>query len=472
MTADDARKRRAFIGVMLSVFLAAMESTVVATAMPKVVASLGGIDIYSWVFSGFLLTSTVTIPVWGRLSDLFGRRPMYMAGLVLFLVGSALSGLAQTMGQLIAFRMLQGLGAGSLLTLSMTIIADLFGLERRAKMQGYISGVWGLASMLGPLLGGLLTDHVSWRWVFYINVPFGALAMAVVWSALRGDARPVRRPTIDYVGLALFFAGVSALLIGLGQAGRAGRWSGLDVVGPLLFAAAALVAFVAVERRVPEPIVPLRLFRHRMVLAASVTGFLAGMAMFGAISFVPLFLQSVSGMTATSAGFVLTPFVLGWVTLSVVSARLVLKVGYRSVVVTGMVCLTGAFVLLSRWSPGLTQGIAMRDALLGGIGMGMTMVPMLIAVQSAVPRTDLGSATSMTQFFRTIGGAVGLSLMGAVMARRLGEGLPMADALHGVFVVGLVVCVAAFASAFLVPAGRAQDLARAEVPRAASRVGG
>ena len=472
MTADDARKRRAFIGVMLSVFLAAMESTVVATAMPKVVASLGGIDIYSWVFSGFLLTSTVTIPVWGRLSDLFGRRPMYMAGLVLFLVGSALSGLAQTMGQLIAFRMLQGLGAGSLLTLSMTIIADLFGLERRAKMQGYISGVWGLASMLGPLLGGLLTDHVSWRWVFYINVPFGALAMAVVWSALRGDARPVRRPTIDYVGLALFFAGVSALLIGLGQAGRAGRWSGLDVVGPLLFAAAALVAFVAVERRVPEPIVPLRLFRHRMVLAASVTGFLAGMAMFGAISFVPLFLQSVSGMTATSAGFVLTPFVLGWVTLSVVSARLVLKVGYRSVVVTGMVCLTGAFVLLSRWSPGLTQGIAMRDALLGGIGMGMTMVPMLIAVQSAVPRTDLGSATSMTQFFRTIGGAVGLSLMGAVMARRLGEGLPMADALHGVFVVGLVVCVAAFASAFLVPAGRAQDLARADVPRAASRVGG
>jgi EmrB/QacA subfamily drug resistance transporter len=472
VTADDARKRRALIGVMLSVFLAAMESTVVATAMPKVVASLGGIDIYSWVFSGFLLTSTVTIPVWGRLSDLFGRRPMYMAGLVLFLIGSALSGLAQTMGQLIVFRMLQGFGAGSLLTLSMTIIADLFGLERRAKMQGYISGVWGLASMLGPLLGGLLTAHVSWRWVFYINVPFGAIAMAVVWSALRGDARPVRRPTIDYAGLALFFGGVSALLIGLGQAGRAGRWSGLDVVGPLLFAVAALVAFVAVERRAPEPIVPLRLFRHRMVLAASVTGFLAGMAMFGAISFVPLFLQSVSGMTATSAGFVLTPFVLGWVALSIVSARLVLKVGYRSVVVTGMVCLTGAFVLLSRWSPGLTQGIAMRDALLGGIGMGMTMVPMLIAVQSAVPRTDLGSATSMTQFFRTIGGAVGLSLMGAVMARRLGEGLPMADALHGVFVVGLVVCVAAFASAFLVPAGRAQDLARADVPRAASRVGG
>ncbi|HUF91318.1 MAG TPA: MDR family MFS transporter [Candidatus Limnocylindria bacterium] len=472
MTADDARKRRVLFGVMLSVFLAAMESTVVATAMPKVVASLGGINIYSWVFSGFLLTSTVTIPVWGRLSDLVGRRPMYMTGLVLFLLGSALSGLSQTMGQLIVFRMVQGLGAGSLLTLSMTIIADLFGLERRARMQGYISGVWGVASMLGPLMGGLLTDHVSWRWVFYINVPFGALAGAVLWSALLGEARPARRPTIDYVGLALFFGGVSALLLGLGQAGRAGRWSGVDVVGPLLGAALALVAFVAVERRVPEPIVPLRLLRHRMVLAASVTGFLAGMAMFGSISFVPLFLQSVSGMTATSAGFVLTPFVLGWVALSIVSARLVLKVGYRSVVITGMACLTGSFVLLSRWSPGLTQSVAMRDALLGGIGMGMTMVPMLIAVQSAVPRADLGAATSMTQFFRTIGGAVGLSIMGAVMARRLGDGLPMADALHGVFIVGLLVCVAAFASAFLVPAGRAQDLARAEVPGATSRAGG
>jgi EmrB/QacA subfamily drug resistance transporter len=472
VTADDARKRRALFGVMLSVFLAAMESTVVATAMPKVVASLGGISIYSWVFSGFLLTSTVTIPVWGRLSDLFGRRPMYMTGLVLFLAGSALAGLAQTMGQLIVFRMLQGLGAGSLLTLSMTIIADLFGLERRAKMQGYISGVWGLASMIGPLLGGLLTDHVSWRWVFYVNVPFGLLAMAVVWDALRTEARPARRPIIDYWGLALFFAGVSALLVGLGQAGRAGRWSGPDVVGPLALAAATLIAFVAVERRVPEPIVPLRLFRHRMVLAACATGLLSGMAMFGAISFVPLFLQSVSGMTATSAGFVLTPFVLGWVALSIVSARLVLKVGYRSVVLTGMACLTGAFVLLSRWSPALTQGIAMRDALLGGIGMGLTMVPMLIAVQSAVPRADLGAATSMTQFFRSIGGAVGLSIMGAVMARRLADGLPMVDALHAVFVVGLVVCVAAFASAFLVPAGRAQDLARAEVAGAASRVGG
>jgi EmrB/QacA subfamily drug resistance transporter len=446
---------------MLSVFLAAMESTVVATAMPTVVASLGGLHIYSWVFSGFLLTSTVTMPLWGRLSDLIGRRPIYLTGLTIFLVGSALSGVAQNMGQLIAFRALQGVGAGSLLTLGMTIVGELFGLEQRAKMQSYVSGVWGVASLLGPLLGGLLTDHMSWRWVFYINLPFGALAMFLLYGALPEGQR--RRHALDYPGLALFSTGVSALLIGIMEAGRVGRWSGLDVVLPLGVAVVTLGAFIVVERRTREPIVPLRLFRHRMVLAASLNGFLSGMAMFGAISFVPLYLQHVSGMSATAAGFVLTPFVLGWVAMSIISARLALRFGYRVLVVSGMACLTVAFLMLSRWAPGLTQAAAMRDALLGGIGMGLTFVPMLIAVQSAVPREDLGAATSMTQFYRTIGGAVGLSVMGAVMIRRLAAGAPMADALHAVFVVGLVVSAIAFVSAFLVPAGRAQQLARADM---------
>jgi EmrB/QacA subfamily drug resistance transporter len=467
---DDGRKRRALYGVMLSVFLAAMESTVVATAMPTVVAGLGGVHIYSWVFSGFLLTSTVTMPLWGRLSDVFGRRPVYLIGLVVFLAGSALSGLAQTMAQLIAFRMLQGLGAGSLMTVGMTIVGELFGLEQRAKMQGYVSGVWGVASLLGPLLGGLLTDHISWRWVFYINLPFGAIAILLLRGALpEGQRRP---HVLDYPGLALFSVGVSALLIGIMEAGRVGRWTGLDVVLPLGVAGVGLGAFVAVERRAREPIMPLRLFRHRMVTAATLNGFLSGMAMFGAISFVPLFLQSVSGMSATAAGFVLTPFVLGWVAMSIVSARLVLRLGYRVLVVSGMACLSVAFLLLSRWGPGLTQAVAMRDALLGGLGMGLTFVPMLIAVQSAVPRPDLGAATSMTQFCRTIGGAVGLSVMGAVMIRRLAAGAPMADALHAVFTVGLVISVAAFVSAFLVPGGRAQELARPEMRGEPTRAGG
>lgn len=469
---DDARKRRALFGVMLSVFLAAMESTVVATAMPTVVASLGSIHMYSWVFSGFLLTSTVTMPLWGRLSDLFGRRSTFLAGLTIFLIGSALSGAARDMVQLIVFRMLQGLGAGSLMTIGMTIIGELFGLERRAKMQGYISGVWGIASVVGPLLGGVLSDHASWRWVFYINLPFGALAMVLIATALEGSDGPRRKPVIDYTGLVLFASGVSALLLGVMEAGRRGVWSGLDVVGPLAFAAVALTAFVAVERRAREPIVPLRLFRHRIVVAAVATGFFAGMAMFGAISFVPLFMQNVVGTSAMGAGWVLTPFILGWITLSVMSARMVLRIGYRMIVVGGMACLTVAFLLFARWGAPLTQAIAMRDVLLAGIGMGMTFVPMLIAVQSAVPRSDLGIATSMTQFFRTVGGAIGLSVMGAVMAHRLHAGMPMAAALHGVFVVGLVVCVGALVSAFLVPSGRAQDLARADMRGEPTRAGG
>ncbi|MGH7388480.1 MAG: MDR family MFS transporter [Candidatus Rokuibacteriota bacterium] len=469
---EETRKRQALAGVMLSTFLAAMESTVVATAMPTVVASLGGLAVYSWVFSGFLLTSTVTMPLWGRLSDLYGRRPMYLTGLAVFLAGSALSGAAPSMAALIAFRMLQGLGAGALITVGMTVVGELFGLERRARMQGMISGVWGVASLLGPLLGGLLTDHVSWRWVFYINVPFGAVAMALIATALRDESRPRRRPVIDYAGLALFAVGVSALLLGAVAGGRGGAWTGLLVVGPEALGVAALAAFVAVERRAAEPIVPLRLFRNRVVLAAVVTGFLAGMAMFGAISFVPLFMQSVVGTSATRAGFVLTPFVLGWVAFSVVSARLALRVGYRPLVVAGMLCLTVAFLLLTRWTSGLTPAEAMLAMLVGGVGMGLNMVPMLIAVQSAVPRDTLGIATSMTQFFRAVGGALGLSLMGTVMARRLAADLPVESALHAVFVVGLVVCVAALASAFLVPAGSARDLARADMRGEPTRAGG
>jgi EmrB/QacA subfamily drug resistance transporter len=469
---DEARKRWVFVGIMLSIFLAAIESTVVATAMPTVVASLGGIRIYSWVFSGFLLTQTVTMPLWGRFSDLYGRRPVYLTGLATFLVGSALSGAAQDMVQLVLFRMVQGLGAGALMTLGYTIIGELFGLERRARMQGYISSVWGVASLMGPWAGGLLTDHVSWRWVFYINLPFGLVAMALIAGALTSAARPARRPVVDGAGAALFAAGVSALLLGIVEAGRVGSWSQTEVVTLLVLGAAGLVAFVVVEQRAAEPIVPLRLFQNRMILAAVVTRFLAGMAMFGALSFVPLFLQSVTGASATRAGVVLTPFVLGWVVMSVVSARLVLRVGYRTVVLIGMASLTVAFLLFQRWSVTLSSGRAMADVLLAGIGMGMVVVPMLIAVQSVVVRSDLGAATSLTQFFMSIGGALGLSLMGAVMSQRLHAGLPMADALHGVFVVGFAVCVAALASAFMVPAGRAQDLARGEMRGEPTRVGG
>lgn len=464
----ETRPRLVLVGVMLSIMLAAMESTVVATAMPTIVASLGGLKIYSWVFSAFLLTSTVSMPLWGRLSDLFGRRPAYLTGLVIFLVGSALSGLSQSMGQLIGFRALQGLGAGSLITTGMTVIADLFGLERRARMQGYFSSMWGGASLVGPLLGGFLSDYVSWRWVFYINIPFGAAAIALISLGLRETRGRHARPKIDIPGLVIFTAGVSSLMIGLMLGGGSPDWYALRVVGPITIAAGLLAAFVSVERQAPHPIVPLTLFRVPLVRAAVATGFLSGMAMFGAISFVPLFLQRVNGASAMGAGFVLTPFILGWVTCSIISSRLVLRIGYRSVVIAGMTSLTTAFFLFSQWDATLPRAHAMGAVLVAGAGMGMTMVPMLIAVQNAVARSELGTATSLTQFFRTIGGTVGVSVMGAAMARRLHAGYDIESALHAVFVVGLVVCVGALLSAFLVPPGSARELARPE-PAAPTR---
>ena len=422
--AGGARRALVVAGVICGVFLAAMESTVVATAMPTVIASLGGIRIYSWVFSGFLLSSTVTMPLWGWLADQYGRRRTYLAGLALFMIGSALAGLAQTMGQLVVFRAVQGLGAGSLITIGMTIIADLYGLERRARMQGYFSGVWGLASLLGPLLGGILADQISWRWVFYINVPFGLLASAAIAWGLRGGGN-IRhhRASFDAAGMATFTAGVSCLLLGLFEGGRDAEWSRPSVIGLLVASAILLAAFIAIERRAARPLIPLELFANPMVRAAAATGFLAGMAMFGAVAYVPLFLQAVTGSTATQAGFVLTPFVLGWVVFSIVSARLALRIGYRGLVIGGMAVLTVSFLLLSGWNQTLTRGAAARDMLLGGIGMGLVFVPMLIAVQNAVPRSVLASATSMTMFFRAVGGAVGVAVMGSVMAHRLLTGL-------------------------------------------------
>jgi EmrB/QacA subfamily drug resistance transporter len=469
---DGPARGRILAGVMLSIFLGAMESTVVATAMPTVVEALGGMEIYSWVFSGFLLTSTVTMPLWGRLSDLFGRRAVYLIGMATFLVGSVLSGLAANMVQLIAFRMVQGLGAGSLMTLGMTIVGDLYGLEERARKQGYISGVWGVASLVGPLLGGALTDHASWRWVFYVNVPFGLLAMTMIGTGLSGERTPARRPVIDVAGLILFASGVTAVLLGVLEAGRPGPWSRPGVLVPLAAATLAIAAFVGVERRAREPIVPLGLFGNRMVLAALATGFLSGMAMFGAISFVPLFVQAVLGQSAMAAGFVLMPFVLGWVAMSITSARLVLRTGYRGPVVCGMMVLMVAFLFFSTWAEGLARAMAMLHVGLAGIGMGLVFVPMLIAVQGAVPRGELGLATSVTQFFRTIGGALGVSIMGAVMTQRLLAGLAIGAALHGVFAVGAVICGLALLSALLVPSGRAQDLARTELRGAPSRAEG
>ncbi len=402
------------VGIMLSLFMASMEGTVIATAMPTIVSQLGGLAIYSWVFSIYMLTSTTTVPIYGKLSDIFGRRPVFAVAMGLFLIGSVLCGTAQNMGQLIAYRALQGLGAGGVMPLAFIIIGDIFSFEQRARMQGLFSGVWGVSSIVGPLLGGFLVDQISWHWVFYINVVPGIVAALMVWFALKDQHvdRSVK-PVVDYAGAVLLSAAVMALLVGLFEIGTTMGWGLL---------AAALVLFSAlfwVERRAIDPILPLPLFRERLFATATAHGVLSGWAMFGSLSFVPLFVQAVLGTSATSAGSTLTPMLLGWVASSIIGSRALLYTSYRTIVLIGSVLLTLGAFLMTRATSDVTQLQLMINLGLMGVGMGFAVSPFLIAVQSYVKRRDMGAATSTLTFSRSIGGTLGVSVMGAVLSARL-----------------------------------------------------
>ncbi|HEV2728144.1 MAG TPA: MDR family MFS transporter, partial [Solirubrobacterales bacterium] len=420
----SARRRWAVTGgILTGMFLAALEATVVGTAMPTVIASLGGLNHYSWVFSAYLITSTVTVPVWGKLSDLYGRRLIYQIGIAVFLVGSALSGVSGSMTQLIVFRAIQGLGAGALLPIGMTIIGDIYTVSERARMQALFSGVWGLSSVVGPVAGGFITDQLSWRWVFYINLPVGLLAALIIGMALK-EPRRKERPAIDYAGAALLTAGITLLMLVLVEGGEGFSTLMSARSLALLGGAAALgAAFVWAERRAADPIVPFGLFRNRVVSVSVTAGFLAGVAMFGAISFVPLFAQGALGATATEAGSLLTPLMLSWVGMSVVGGRLLLRVGYRPTCIAGFALLTFGFALLSTYGRETARLWLYVDLILIGAGLGLTMLTLLIAVQQSVATTQLGIATSLNQFSRSIGGAVGVAVMGAVLSAGLASQL-------------------------------------------------
>ena len=423
----SSRRRWAVtLGVMTGMFLAALEATVVGTAMPTVIASLGGLNHYSWVFSAYLITSTVTVPVWGKLSDLYGRRLLYQIGIAVFLLGSILSGISASMEQLIIFRAIQGLGAGALIPLGMTIIGDIFTLAERARMQALFSGVWGFSSVVGPIVGGFITDQLSWRWVFYINLPVGLAAALIIGLALK-EPKVHERLAIDYAGAMLLMAAITLLMLGLVEGGTG--FAALVSPRNLAFFAGFVVLmaiFVWVERRAADPIIPFRLFRNRTVAVSVYAGFLAGAAMFGAISFVPLFAQGALGSTATEAGSLLTPLMLSWVGMSVVGGHLLLRVGYRPICIVGFIFLTVGFVFLSLFERETARFWLYVDLVLIGAGLGLTMLTLLIAVQHAVRRTDLGVATSLNQFVRSIGGAVGVAIMGAVLSAGLAAQLNQA----------------------------------------------
>jgi EmrB/QacA subfamily drug resistance transporter len=414
----SAKRRWAITaGVMTGMFIAALEATVVGTAMPTVIASLGGLNHYSWVFSAYLVTSTVTVPVWGKLSDLYGRRLLYQIGIGVFLLGTLLSGLSGTMTQLIVFRAIQGLGAGALVPLGMTIIGDTFTLEERAKMQAYFSGVWGLSSIIGPIVGGFITDQISWRWVFFVNLPIGVVAALIIGFALR-EPKTHTRPKIDYAGAILLMVAISLLMLAMVEGGSGGLINSENII-IFLASAVLLVIFVFVEKRAADPIIPFELFRNKTIAIAIPAGFLGGVAMFGAISFIPLFAQGSLGFTATAAGSLLTPLMLSWVSMSIIGGRLMLKIGYRLLTIVGYAALTFGFVLLAMFDRDTNRIFLYLDLVIIGIGLGSSMLTLLIAVQQAVEKNKLGVATSLNQFSRSIGGAVGVAVMGAVLTASL-----------------------------------------------------
>ena len=408
-------QRLVILGVMCSIFLAAMEGTVIATAMPTIVGQLGGLATYSWVFAAYMLAATTPVPLYGKLSDLYGRRPVFAVAMGLFLTGSFLCAQAGSMGQLIAFRVIQGLGAGGLLALAFIIVGALLSFEQRARMTGLFAGVWGVSSIIGPLVGGFIVDHLPWQWIFYINLAPGVIALILIQRFWVDEVRPqsMARVRIDYLGAVLLSAAVVALLLGLFEL-RAGSPGPLLVIATVFFA-----ALLYVERRAADPVLPLVLFRDRLFAVACTHAVWAGWAAFGTIAFVPLFVQAVLGTSATAAGATLTPLSLAWTVAAIISARLLLRMGYRTLALAGTGALTVGALLLVLASAHPNRPALMGALTLIGIGMGLSTPAYLIAVQSSVQRSVLGTATSTLQFGRTIGGALGVGVMGAVLSFRL-----------------------------------------------------
>src|SRR4051794_40028059 len=441
---------------MTTLLLAALDQTIVATALPRIVSDLGGITQYSWVFTAYMLTSTVTVPLYGKLGDVYGRKKLFLFSIVVFLIGSALCGAAQSMTQLVVFRAIQGIGAGGLFPLSLAVIGNIVPARDRGRWQGLIGAVFAASSIIGPAVGGFIVDNTTWRWGFFVNLPVGGLALVVISGTVPRRAA-LTQHAICRVGAGLLAAGTGALLLGLVWGGRQYTWGSGHVVGALAAAVILLVVFGLVERRAPEPILPFDVLRNPIVAGSVACMALVGMAMLGTISYVPLFVQGVIGTSATSSGVVLTPLMLGAVTTSMLTGQLVSRTGrYRWNAILGPVVLTIGMFLLWRMDVHTTNGQAARNMVVAGIGIGSMMQVFVLSVQNAVARAHIGSATALTQFSRQMGATIGVTVMGSIINRGLPPGvggsegiglhrLPpaareaLADALHPAFAVAAAV---------------------------------
>jgi EmrB/QacA subfamily drug resistance transporter len=450
-------------GLMLAMFVAAMDATVVGTALPTIAHQLGQVELYPWIFAGYLLTSTTSVPLWGRMADLHGRKPVLLAGLAAFVGGSLLCAASPNMAALIIFRAVQGIGAGCLQPVTLTVVGDIFPVAQRARLQGLFSAMWAIAAAIGPLIGGVFVVTIGWRWVFLINLPIG-LVCTGLFMRYREQREPAGRQRLDYLGAVILTAGVAVLLYGLGTGNPSGRAIWPAAAG----GAALLVFFFAREFRSDSPTIPVRLLRDGLIGPAIGISMLAGTLMFGVNAYLPLYVQTGLGRTALEAGWAVAPLSVGWPIASTIGGRVLIRVGYQAVVATGAFLLfAGALLLLLTAHLGPVAVGA--GTLVIGMGLGAVLTPILIVVQNAVPWQRRGAITALNQFSRTIGGAVGVSLMGILVEARLGSGplLPgprVQAAIQPVFwsLLGLGAAVLVGALGIVLAAARARRTEAAE----------
>lgn len=429
-----SQKVTVMIGVMASLLLAALDQTIVSTAMPKIVEEFNGLSQLSWVFTAYMLTSTITVPIYGKLSDIYGRKKLYLTAIVVFLLGSILSGLATSITQLILFRALQGIGGGALFSCSLAIIGDLFTPAERGKWQGVFGAVFGLSSVVGPSLGGWITDNFSWRWNFFLNIPVGILAIVLIAVLMPHIKSEIKRRTIDYLGAITLSIGLAALLLGLVWGGSTYAWDSWQIISLLAVAFVTLGLFIFVESRAKDAILPLSLFKNPIFSISNFILFFTGLSMFGTLTYIPLFAQNVLGISAAHSGVVLTPLTFGMIGTSIFAGQLMSRTGkYKILVLSGLAILTVAVVLLSRMTPQTTQLSLVFHMIFTGLGLGILMPIFTNVVQNAFPHSQLGVVTAATQLFRSLGGTVGVAILGTVLnnslANQLSDNVPMQEAL-------------------------------------------